>query len=67
MNILISGGAGYIGSQISYDLIDKGHNITIVDNLSTGSKLLVSAKADFYKCDIDNIKILKLIFKKKKN
>jgi UDP-glucose 4-epimerase len=66
MNILISGGAGYIGSQISYDLIDKGHNITIVDNLSTGSKLLVSAKADFYKCDIDNIKILKLIFKKKK-
>ena len=67
MNILISGGAGYIGSQISHDLIDKGYNITIIDNLSTGNKFFFSTKADFYKCDINNIKILKLIFKKKKN
>ena len=67
MNILISGGAGYIGSQIAYDLIDKGYDVTIIDNLSTGSKLLVPSKAEFYKCDISNTKILKLIFKKKKN
>ena len=66
MNILISGGAGYIGSQIAYDLIDKGYDVTIIDNLSTGSKLLVPSKAEFYKCDISNTKILKLIFKKKK-
>ena len=66
MNILISGGAGYIGSQISHDLIDKGYNITIIDNLSTGNKFFYSTKADFYKCDINNIKILKLIFKRKK-
>ena len=67
MNILISGGAGYIGSQISHDLIDKGYNITIIDNLSTGNKFFFSSKADFYRGDINNIKILKLIFKKKKN
>jgi UDP-glucose 4-epimerase len=66
MNILISGGAGYIGSQISHDLIDKGYNITIIDNLSAGNKFFFSSKADFYRGDINNIKILKLIFKKKK-
>ena len=57
MNILISGGAGYIGSQISHDLIDKGYNITIIDNLSTGNKFFFSSKADFYRGDINNIPV----------
>ena len=66
MNILVSGGAGYIGSQVSYDLISNGHNVTIVDNLSTGNKNLIPKNADFYKCDISDIKKLKLLFKIKK-
>jgi UDP-glucose 4-epimerase len=37
MNILITGGAGFIGSHLSGALLDAGHNITIVDDLSTGS------------------------------
>ena len=39
MNILVSGGAGYIGSQVSYDLISNGHNVTIIDNISEYEKL----------------------------
>ena len=38
MNILITGGAGYIGSHTALLLLDKGHKVTIIDNLVTGSK-----------------------------
>jgi UDP-glucose 4-epimerase len=38
MKILAVGGAGYIGSHVVKTLIDKGHNVTVFDNLSTGSK-----------------------------
>ena len=36
MNILVIGGAGYIGSHVTYELCDQGYNVTILDNLSTG-------------------------------
>ena len=51
MNILITGGAGYIGSHVSYLLLEKGYNVTIIDNLSRGNKKLVPKKANFIKCD----------------
>ena len=41
MNILVTGGAGYIGSHVSYLLIEKGYDVTIIDNLSTGNKKIV--------------------------
>ena len=63
MNFLITGGAGYIGSCTANLLIDKGHNVTIVDNLSTGNKSLLPKKAKFYKMDVQDKQILKL-FKK---
>ena len=37
-NILITGGAGNIGGSLSRDLVNKGYNVTILDNLSTGNK-----------------------------
>ena len=40
MNILIVGGAGYIGSMLLYELVKKGHNVTIYDNLKYGQKSL---------------------------
>ena len=36
MKVLITGGAGYIGSSVAWMLIDKGHHVTIIDNLISG-------------------------------
>jgi UDP-glucose 4-epimerase len=43
--ILITGGAGYIGSQVCNDLVDKGYKVVVIDNLSTGKKYLVSLRS----------------------
>ena len=60
-NILITGGAGYIGSHIAELLIKKKKRIYIIDNLSTGYKRLINKKAKFYKIDIQNSKKIKQI------
>lgn len=64
MTILVTGGAGYIGSKFAYDAISKGNKIIIVDNLTTGSKKLIPKKAIFYKCNISNQKKIDFILKK---
>jgi UDP-glucose 4-epimerase len=51
-NILITGGAGYIGSHVAEILVKNKKKIFIVDNLSTGFKKLINKKAKFYKADI---------------
>tara|TARA_B100001059_G_C17813575_1_gene573745 strand:+ start:303 stop:1274 length:972 start_codon:yes stop_codon:yes gene_type:complete len=51
-NILITGGAGYIGSHTAEVLIKNKKNIFIVDDLSTGYKKLINKKAKFYKLNI---------------
>ena len=45
--ILVTGGAGYIGSKIVADLIKKKKDVYIIDNLSTGHKSLIHKKAFF--------------------
>lgn len=52
MKILVTGGAGYIGSMVSHFLIDNGYEVHIIDNLSTGSIKLLPENAIFYKLDI---------------
>ncbi len=52
MNILVTGGAGYIGSAAVKALIEEGHSVVVVDNLSKGLKRLVDAKAVFYEGDV---------------
>jgi len=52
MNILVTGGAGFIGSHIVDALIDKGHKVSVIDNLSSGSKNNLNPKAIFYKRNI---------------
>ena len=47
MNILVTGGAGYIGSHTVLSLLDKGHKVSIIDNLITGSKKLYLRKQIF--------------------
>ena len=61
----MTGGAGYIGSAVTSDLIKKGHRVTVLDNLSTGFRKLIPSKASFYKTDISNITNLKKIFNEK--
>jgi UDP-glucose 4-epimerase len=61
-NILITGGAGYIGSHVSLLLIEKGYNITIIDSLITGNKQLVPKEAKLEICDIaDTKKVTKIL------
>ena len=55
-NILLTGGAGYIGSHVTNLLIDQGYNVTIIDNLITGNKILINPKAKFINCDIADTK-----------
>ena len=58
-NILITGGAGYIGSHISEVLLKNNKKIFVVDNLSTGHKKLIDKKSKFFKADITNINKIK--------
>ena len=62
MNILLTGGAGYIGSNVLLLLKDKGHKVTVIDNLSTGNKNLIPNRVRHVNCDIeDSEKIAKII------
>jgi len=63
-NILVTGGAGYIGSHVIEILIKKNKNVFIVDNLTTGHKKLINKKAKFFKLNILNTKKLKRIIEK---
>ena len=64
MNILITGGAGYIGSHITEKLVKQKNNVVIVDNLKTGSRKLINKKAKFFKIDINNINFVSNIIEK---
>lgn len=64
MRVLISGGAGFIGSHIADALIERGHRVTIIDNLVSGSEENVNRRAKLYKFDINNRKRLEKLFEK---
>jgi UDP-glucose 4-epimerase len=64
--ILVTGGAGYIGSKIVADLIKKNYKVYVVDNLSTGYKFLINKKASFLKINISNKEKLSSYIKKNK-
>jgi len=49
MRALVTGGAGYIGSVVSNHLLDEGHEVIIIDNLSTGMIDNIPKKAEFLK------------------
>ena len=64
--ILVCGGAGYIGSHAVRQLIDKGEEVIIVDNLETGHEDAIHPKAKFYKVDIRDEKSLYKVFEENK-
>ena len=47
MRILVTGGAGYIGATAAHILLERGYDVTVLDNLSTGKKKLVPQSARF--------------------
>lgn len=61
MKVLVTGGAGFIGSQIADSLIESGYKVVIIDDLSTGKKAFVHPKAKFYHLDIRDSR-LKSVF-----
>ena len=54
MKLLVTGGAGYIGSVVTAQLLDAGHGVTVLDNLSTGHRDAVPSGAAFVQCGIVN-------------
>ena len=63
-NVLITGGAGYIGSHVSEILVKNNKKLFVVDDLSTGYKRLINKKSAFFKTNILNSsKIKKLSIK----
>ncbi len=65
MKILVTGGAGFIGSNIVDGYLAAGHEVVVVDNLSTGKKENLNPKAKFYKTDILDPQITDILHKEK--
>ena len=55
MKLLVTGGAGYIGSVVTHQLVDAGHDVVVLDDLSTGFDDNIPAEATFYKGDIHDV------------
>ncbi|HIB53665.1 MAG TPA: NAD-dependent epimerase/dehydratase family protein [Nitrospirales bacterium] len=66
MKVLVTGGAGFIGSHLVSRFLDEGHTVVVVDNLSTGKQKNIHPKARFYKVDITRPGGLRRIFAKEK-
>lgn len=52
MNVLVTGGAGYIGSVVAGELLKSGHQVTVIDNLSRGHREAVPQQAEFVEGDL---------------
>jgi UDP-glucose 4-epimerase len=62
MNILVTGGAGFIGSHVADALLAAGHRVVVVDNLHTGSRANVPAEAKFIEADITDEAAMASVF-----
>lgn len=62
MNILVTGGCGYIGSHAVSKLFELGHHVVVIDNLSTGHRKSILPEIPFYNESIHNVEVLRQIF-----
>ena len=66
MNILLTGGAGYIGSHVLLNIIENNHQVTVIDDLSTGHKNLIPKDIQLINCNINNKENLNNVLKSEK-
>ncbi|MDI6851070.1 MAG: NAD-dependent epimerase/dehydratase family protein [bacterium] len=66
MKILLTGGCGFIGSHIQDYYIKEGHEVVVVDNLTSGKKEHLNPKAKFYQLDIRDLEGLEKVFSEEK-
>ena len=66
MNVLVTGGAGYIGSVVTEHLLKQGHSVTVLDNLQQGHKEAVLSPAEFVSGDVCDAQTLEQIFRNSK-
>lgn len=62
MKVIVTGGAGFIGSNLARDLVYEGHDVLVIDNLYSGQKKFVPDKAQFKMVDIRSKKDIDKIF-----
>ena len=65
-SVLVTGGAGFIGSHVADKLIKQGFNVTIVDNMTGGYPESVPLAATWYVADCEDVRYMKTIFEKVK-
>ena len=66
MRILVTGGAGYIGSHVVLAALDRGYDVVIFDNLSSSNKININPKAQFIKGTITSNRDLTNLFESNK-
>jgi UDP-glucose 4-epimerase len=64
MSILVTGGAGYIGSHMALELADRGESVVVLDNLSTGFRWAVSPSATFVVGDVGDQDMVRTLIRK---
>ncbi len=60
--VLVTGGAGFIGSNLVNALIDRGLRVRIVDNFTTGNRSQIDSRAELFEADIRNLETIKRAF-----